>query len=66
MRFFNKEKTYSWDFNRFHFFTESEKCSILNALKQQVKIFSKVECFDIVGGMCEMDRNLIKELEQCL
>ncbi|KKN36739.1 hypothetical protein LCGC14_0770450 [marine sediment metagenome] len=66
MKLFKKGETYSWDFNKFYFFTESEKCSILNALKEQVEIFSKVEDFNVKGGMCDMDRNLIKELEQCL
>ncbi len=52
--------------NRFHLFTESEKCSILEALEEQMEVYSYIHDFNVKGGINEMIRNLIKELKDAL
>lgn len=52
--------------NRFNTFTESEKCSILDALKDHKEKYRFVELPDMKGGLIEMIDNLINEVNKSL
>lgn len=64
MRFFSKSGQYFWDIDRFHLFTESEKCSFLEALTSNHNIWKYVDKSD--DGITGMLSELIKEVEESL
>ena len=66
MRFYNENKMYFWEIDRFSLFTESEKCSILEGLRYQLQIWEFVEDPDTEGGIVSMLDILIKEVEKSL
>ena len=66
MKFYKESGMYSWDFDRFHFFTESEKCFILETMKDAVEIYKGIPDFNVEGGLVEMVEYLIKEVEKSL
>ena len=51
---------------RFKSFTESEKCSILDALKDHKEKYKFIEKPNEKGGLIEMIDNLIKEVDKSL
>jgi len=66
LRLFTLDKGYFWDIDRFRFFTESEKCAISDALKLVLRTTEKVDAFNIKGGMNEMMKNMIDEVDKSL
>ena len=66
MKLYKKGDTYSWEIDRFHFFTESERSAIWDGLKEQRKRWQHLEAEDITGGVVEMYDNLIKEIEKSM
>ena len=64
MRFYNKEKTYFWDIDRFHLLTESEKCALLQGIRDLHEIWKEID--ESATGMTYMLFSLIEELEESI
>ncbi|HEC40676.1 hypothetical protein LCGC14_0223100 [marine sediment metagenome] len=66
MKLYSKSGNYIWEFDRFHFFTESEKSSLSAALEFLLKRFKNIDDFNEEGGMNEMIKNMMNELDKSL
>ena len=65
MKFYSKNEGYCWEIDRFHLFTESEKCGILEGLERRREVWNGIEGNE-KGGIVEMFDNLIKEINKSL
>ena len=65
MRFYSEGGMYFWDVDRFHLFTESEKCSLLEGLRYEYNLWNIITPRE-EGGVADMLNDLIKELEESL
>ena len=65
MKFYaERSNQYFWEIDRFMFFTESEKCSIFDALKEQYGLWKGID--EEKNGIASMLKDLLDELDKVI